>query len=65
MMSKQEEVRERLKYYIRDFGVSQKFICNQLHMHQPVLSNFKKGKIELSSEKVDMIEDYLNSKNVL
>ncbi|WP_019850647.1 helix-turn-helix transcriptional regulator [Desulfitobacterium sp. PCE1] len=62
-MNKQEEIRERLERYIRDLGVSQKFICNQLNMHQPVLSSYKRGKIDLSLDQLSALERYLNERD--
>lgn len=60
---RQEEIRQRLNKYIQNEGITAKHICNQLGMSQPLLSKFRKNRINLYPEQITMIEIYLDRKD--
>lgn len=61
-MSQQEKIRERLNQYILKEGVTAKHIAKQLGIFESTLSRFRKNKVELYPETLNMIEFYLDQR---
>jgi len=59
---RQEQIRERLNKYIASEGVTAKFIAKKLNIHEPILSRFRRNMIDVYPEQLDIIEEFLNSK---
>ena len=61
-MLNQDDLRNRLKNYIKIEGVRQKHIANQIDISESLLSRFKNELTELDDYDSEHLNDYLLSK---
>lgn len=57
---KGEIVRQKLEKYINDNGVKNRHIAMQIGVSDTLVSYFLKGKQNLSLEKIDILQKYLD-----
>ncbi|MFL0194432.1 helix-turn-helix domain-containing protein [Clostridium sp. WILCCON 0269] len=55
-----ENVKERLKNYLRERGVRNNFIAEKVGLSDTTICLFLKGKRLLSDKKLKLIEDLIN-----
>lgn len=61
-MLNQDDIRNRLKNYIKIEGVRQKHIADQIGMSESLLSRFKNGTDLLYRCDIEALDNYLTSK---
>lgn len=61
-MLNQDDLRNRLKNYIKIEGVRQKHIADQIDMSESLLSRFKNGTDLLYRCDIEALDNYLTSK---
>lgn len=61
-MLNQDDLRNRLKNYIKIEGVRQKHIADQIGMSESLLSRFKNGTDLLYRCDIEALDNYLTSK---
>ena len=61
-MLNQDDLRNRLKNYIKIEGVRQKHIADQIGMSESLLSRFKNGTDLLYRCDIEVLDNYLTSK---
>lgn len=61
-MLNQDDIRNRLKNYIKIEGVRQKHVADQIGMSESLLSRFKNGTDLLYRCDIEALDNYLTSK---
>jgi hypothetical protein len=62
MKLKQSEVREKLRYYLKTYGLKCNFCAKQLEINVSLLNKFKLGTANLPEEQLQKLNDFLDDR---
>lgn len=62
MRLKQNEIREKFRYYLKTYGLKCNFVAKQLGINVSLLNKYKLGTANLPEEQLEKLNDFLDDR---
>jgi transcriptional regulator with XRE-family HTH domain len=59
---KQEEIREKFRFFLKNYGVKCSFVAKQLGIDISLLNKYKLGLVNLSEQQLQKLNDFLDDR---